>query len=72
MNGVRKTRQPHAKKLGHDVIPYTKINSKWVKNLDVMSETIKFSRENIDGKLFDISFSGLFYLTPMAKEKKQK
>ena len=60
-------------KLEHSLTPYTKINSKWIKNLNGRPDTIKLLEENIGRALYDINHSKiLFYPPPREMEIKTK
>ena len=59
--------------LDHFLIPYTKINSKWMKDLNITQESIKILKEKAGKYLFDLSRSNfLLNTSPEARETKAK
>ena len=52
-------------KLEHSLTPYTEINSKWIKYLDVRPDAIKLLEENVGSTLYDINHSKILFEPPL-------
>ena len=60
-------------KLNHQLTPYTKINSRWMKDLNISCHTIKILEENIGRKISDIPHSTIFTdMSPRARDIKER
>ena len=60
-------------KLYHEFTPYTKINSRWIKDLNISSDTIKVLEEKPSRKISDIPCSNIFIdMSPRKREIKER
>ena len=60
-------------KLEHQLTPYTKINSRWIKDLNISRDTIKLLEENTGRKISDIPRSNIFTeMFPRARDIKER
>ena len=60
-------------KLNHHLTPYTKIISKWIKDLNISHNTIKVPDENIGREISDIPCSNIFTdMSPKARDIKER
>ena len=60
-------------KLNHQLTAHTKINSTWIKDLNIRCDTIKALKENIGRKISDIPHSNIFMdMSPRARDIKER
>ena len=60
-------------KFDHELTPYAKINSRWMKDLNISHDTTKVLEENIGRKISDIPHSNVFTdMSPKARDIKER
>ena len=62
-------------KLDHQRTPCTKINSRWIKDLNISHDTLKVLEENIERKISDVPHTNIFIdmsLSPRARDIKER
>ena len=65
--------QKKKKKLEHQLTPYAKINSKWIKDINTSHNNIKVLEENIGRKISYIPCSNIFTdMSPKARDRKER
>ena len=60
-------------KLDHQLIPYIKINSRWIKDLNISCDNIKLLEDNVGRKISDIPCSNIYTnMSPRARNIKER
>ena len=60
-------------KLDHQLTPYTRITSRWIKDLNISRNTIKVLEENTGRKISDIPRSNIFMdMSPTSRDIKER
>ena len=60
-------------KLNHQLTPYARINSKWIKELNISCDTVKVLEENIGSQILDIPCSNIFTdMSPRVRDIKER
>ena len=70
---IQKKKKKKRKKLDHQLMPYTKINSRWIKDLNISCDTTEVLEENIGRKISDIPRNNIFTdMSPGARDIKER